>query len=190
MRSHPYTPPPPLPSVLDELTALAPLPNQRPRRASFDDAASATAAAPADIPLEALDPETSQLLPARKRRHRVRIQGKLALVRSISTANLSGKAAAQASGRAGGSLEGKRSGEDEELSQTSDTEEEAREVAVRDQQLRGYGIGGAGNIRRPTEVYGLSRPSEGSSTSGADRGLRNLRHLIGRMGDLKNRGSS
>ncbi|CRK33170.1 hypothetical protein BN1708_019215, partial [Verticillium longisporum] len=131
MRSHPYTPPPPLPSVLDELTALAPLPNQRPRRASFDDAVSATAAAPADIPLEALDPETSQLLPARKRRHRVRIQGKLALVRSISTANLSGKAAAQASGRAGGSLEGKRSGEDEELSQTSDTEEEAREVAVR-----------------------------------------------------------
>ncbi|KAF3354934.1 hypothetical protein VdG1_04359, partial [Verticillium dahliae VDG1] len=99
----------------------------------------------------ALDPETSQLLPARKRRHRVRIQGKLALVRSISTANLSGKAAAQASGRAGGSLEGKRSGEDEELSQTSDTEEEAREVAVRDQQLRGYGIGGAGNIREAAD---------------------------------------
>ncbi|KAM0324632.1 hypothetical protein ACHAQA_008022 [Verticillium albo-atrum] len=144
MRSHPYTPPPPLPPILDELAALAPLPNQLPRRASFDDAADN------DIPLAPLDPETSQLLPARKRRHRVRIQGRLALVRSVSTANLAGKAAGTTPGRLESSIEGERSaeegkGEGEER-HTSDTEDEVRETAVRDRQFRGYGIGGAGNI--------------------------------------------
>lgn len=35
---------------------------------------------------------------------------------------------------------------------SSETEEDEAETALRDRQRRGYGIGGAGNIRRPTEV--------------------------------------
>lgn len=74
------------------------------------------------------DPDTSRLLPARKRRqHRVRVQGRLAVVRSVSTADLKAGDGEAAPGR--------RSADDE------------RETAVRDRQLRGYGIGGAGNIR-------------------------------------------
>ncbi|UQC81532.1 uncharacterized protein CLUP02_07018 [Colletotrichum lupini] len=34
------------------------------------------------------DPESDQLIPTKKRRHRVRVQGRLAVVRSVSTANL------------------------------------------------------------------------------------------------------
>jgi hypothetical protein len=155
MRSHPYAHPPPLPPIFDELASiLPPLPNQASR--SQDDL---------DIPLCELDSETGQLLPARRRRHHVRVQGRLAVVRSISTANLRSPTAARSpSGTSSPStprfetaLAGstvlaaaaarrprRRSLDDGSCSDTEEDDE--RETKVRDRQLRGYGIGGVGNI--------------------------------------------
>ncbi|KAI1117747.1 hypothetical protein F5Y14DRAFT_401731 [Nemania sp. NC0429] len=84
------------------------------------------------------DPEIDLLLPRRQRRHRVRIQGRLAIVRTVSVANPP---------RA-------KSG----ISTTAHRDEvgcgDEDYVAQHDEQFRGYGIGGAGNIRRPTDVMG------------------------------------
>lgn len=175
MRSHPYTPAPPLPPLLDDLADefSSILPNQAPRRCGSDTDLS--------IELAPVDPDTSRLLPVRRKRHHVRIQGKLVVVRSVSTANLRpspssprlpsptplpGSASPtgdrQVSTAGGGRIyesavgsavtprtrrrrsldDGAVDGESE-----AETEEEAREVVIRDRQLRGYGIGGAGNIR-------------------------------------------
>jgi hypothetical protein len=156
MRSHPYTPPPPLPPIFDEIASIIPLPNQARHSMSQDDM---------DIPLYDIDPETSQLLPVRRRRHHVRVQGRLALVRSISTANLrspttprivsgtsspgtprfetalAGSTAMTTSRRR---RSRRRSLDDGSCSDTEEDDE--RETTVRDRQLRGYGIGGVGNI--------------------------------------------
>ncbi|KAK1994959.1 hypothetical protein LX36DRAFT_538571, partial [Colletotrichum falcatum] len=48
---------------------------------------------------------------------------------------------------------------DDASSDGAGDDHDARETAVRDRQFRGYGIGGAGNIRRPTEVYGSTKSS-------------------------------
>ncbi|KAK2043393.1 hypothetical protein LZ31DRAFT_555135 [Colletotrichum somersetense] len=176
------------------------------------------------------DPEADQLIPTRKRRHRVRVQGRLAVVRSVSTANLrpaasvapalpspvATAAAAAASGTAtpatprfesgvtGSSSAGmmpprRRKSFDDASSDCTD-EDDARETAVRDRQFRGYGIGGAGNIRRPTEVYGstkssssLSRFSLFSPSSPADEtGKRqwSFKKLFARTGGRKGKGVS
>ncbi len=187
MRSHPYSPPPPLPPILDELASI--LPNQTPRRHSPT----------AGFDLLDLDPETSQLLPlpaARRKRHHVRVQGRLALVRSISTADLAGSSSSPLGsaepGSAGASrfesavgsvVSGRRGrghgrrrrrsldecevGEgpwardadlllfDEASEESeSETEENERETVLRDTQLRGYGIGGVGNIRMSPRLSG------------------------------------
>ncbi len=167
-RSHPYVPPPPLPPLLDdiadELSSI--LPNQSgPDRRGSD----------TEIELGELDPDTSRLIPIRPKRHHVRVQGKLVVVRSVSTAILrptvSGSpsrdrpvsiVAGPVTGRyesAVGSTTAPRSskrrsrrrslddGAAEEGSET-ETEEEVRETGIRDRQWRGYGIGGAGNIRK------------------------------------------
>ncbi|EFX04706.1 hypothetical protein CMQ_1634 [Grosmannia clavigera kw1407] len=73
------------------------------------------------------DLDTNRLLPTsnrRRKRHQVRVQGRLALPQQQSV--------------------------DDDASGTD--EEDTVETARRDRQRRGYGIGGAGNIRRPTEV--------------------------------------
>ncbi|KAM7218045.1 hypothetical protein V8F06_006580 [Rhypophila decipiens] len=215
MRSHPYTAPPPLPPLLDEIAdeLVSILPNQgspRSRRTSEE----------TEFELGEIDPETSRLVPAQQKRHHVRIQGKLVLVRSVSTANLrsnglpGGPSATMiaankriatmpmttsldassktspglgASLGSGGSSSGGSSNNllsprhdpgvgastarlnrrisrrqsydgsamsaaDDDNDDEAKTEAEVRETIVRDRQLRGYGIGGAGNIRRPTEV--------------------------------------
>ncbi|KAJ2989574.1 hypothetical protein NUW58_g3404 [Xylaria curta] len=107
------------------------------------------------------DSEVNQLLPCRQRRHRVRIQGRLAIVRTVSIVNLRQtkhgsptahmaqkredlRSIIQRGGPCGGS-EGEDGDEDD--------------GAVRDAQFRGYGIGGAGNIRRPTDVTSSASPS-------------------------------
>ncbi|KAH6677870.1 hypothetical protein F5X68DRAFT_193436 [Plectosphaerella plurivora] len=151
-----------------------------------------------DLPVALLDPETSQLLPPRKKKHRVRVQGRLAVVRSVSTANLgsptgSGPPSAGSatprfeSGVGGHSAAGSpRRGRRRSLDDGSGSEmeeEEVRETAVRDRQLRGYGIGGAGNIRRPTDVYGSSSRSDSSPDKRWWNG--SLRDLIGRVSERK-----
>ncbi|KAH8903752.1 hypothetical protein BR93DRAFT_179098 [Coniochaeta sp. PMI_546] len=175
MRSHPYTPPPPLPPLFDdladELSSILPNQDARPRRRS----------SVPDIPLSELDPDTSRLLspaPTARQRHshhHVRVQGRLALVRSVSTANLRSPTAGSTSAAAGSvppvpryesavgsavSSSGKRRGrgrrrqrrslEDDFRDGGTDTESEdeerKRETVMRDTQLRGYGIGGVGNI--------------------------------------------
>ncbi len=152
MRSRPYTPPPSI-SLPPLLAAVLPLQTAR------------------DVPLDTLDPETSRLIPVRKkkRQHHVRVQGRLALVRSISIADLSFGKGAHATNAASAAPPSRyfesavgsavastrrhrrrsldedgrrRSGSDD-----SDIEEDERETTLRDQQLRGYGIGGVGNIR-------------------------------------------
>ena len=158
MRSHPYTPPPPLPRILDDLVdeLSAILPNSERRRASDP-----------EIELGDLDPESSRLLPVKRKRHTVRVQGKLVVVRSVSTVNLAG---GLAGGGGGGRYESavssaavgaprrprarRRSLEqptrrrfDGSLSDDDDRGGDM-EVIRSDRQLRGYGIGGAGNIRR------------------------------------------
>ncbi|ERS95357.1 hypothetical protein HMPREF1624_08235 [Sporothrix schenckii ATCC 58251] len=86
------------------------------------------------------DPDAGPLLaPAStpRTRHRVRIQGRLVHVRSVSS-SVSRSVSTPLAG--------------------------ARDTALCDRQRRGYGIGGAGNIRRPTEVvqfYALSRTGPG-----------------------------
>ncbi|KAI1759514.1 hypothetical protein GGR53DRAFT_140935 [Hypoxylon sp. FL1150] len=170
MRSRPYSPPPPLPPILSTyLPNRDPLKDSRHRRVSED-----------GLPLRDLDPESSRLLPQRKRgTHHVRIQGKLAPVRSVSVANprsrsadcrasspllLRDEAPRCVDAAVGGmvlssrSRRRRRSEDDTE----SETEEEIRE---RDTQLRGYGIGGAGNIRRATDVIGTSSRTSSLSLS-------------------------
>ena len=195
MRSHPYTPPPPLPPLLDDLAdeLAAILPNQ----SSSTAAMARRHSDDISIELAALDHDTSRLIqpsnPRRVKRHHVRVQGKLVVVRSISTANLHAPIgtpttqspalpaglgmgvglARTASGErqlfesaVGGSTlspgmrsrkgrrgqRGRRRSLDDDGAVGSDdteteTEEEVRETVRRDRQLRGYGIGGAGNIR-------------------------------------------
>ncbi|KAK3376197.1 hypothetical protein B0T24DRAFT_216373 [Lasiosphaeria ovina] len=187
MRSHPYTPPPPLPLVLDELAdeLAAILPNQggaRYRRASDG-----------EVEMCELDPDTSRLLPVRPKRHHVRIQGQLVLVRSISTANLrpppgrrqsvspspggttptsagprfESAGVSKLAARRRLSLDdgAARQEADGAASDDTETEEEVRDTITRDRQLRGYGIGGAGNIRRPTEVINFPARRPGSTLS-------------------------
>lgn len=85
------------------------------------------------------DPETDRLLPHRQCRHRVRIQGRLAIVRTVSVPNSrqvkngSPIAHMNISRRGSYKSEVKR--------------DEGDYVGERDEQFRGYGIGGAGNIR-------------------------------------------
>ncbi|KAK0610644.1 hypothetical protein B0T17DRAFT_621107 [Bombardia bombarda] len=218
MRSHPYTAPPPLPPFLDELAdeLSAILPNQGPRRprASED----------TEVELSELNHDTSRLLPVRQKRHHVRVQGKLVLVRSISTADLRPlpsplsplpplppmhratsssspsspvnhgnalpspavttsryeSAVGSSSNRhrprqkTGGRRRRSYDGglrDDESWETETETEEEVRETGIRDRQLRGYGIGGAGNIRRPTDVMHFSDRRPGSSIALFSNGL-------------------
>ncbi|OTB12493.1 hypothetical protein K445DRAFT_182649 [Daldinia sp. EC12] len=130
MRSHPYTPPPSLPPLLAELSTF--LPNRDHRSEEGD----------REISLFDLDPETSRLLPAQERpQHCVRVQGRLAPVRSVSVAN------------------------PRSISQTGFDAAVGSDIRERDAQLRGYGIGGRGNIRRPTDVIGTQSSSSLSALS-------------------------
>ncbi|ORY67035.1 uncharacterized protein BCR38DRAFT_338390 [Pseudomassariella vexata] len=135
MRSHPYRAPPPLPPLLDELSTY--LPNRDGRRANDD----------TEIPLSDFNPDTSSLLPRKRRQHRVRVQGRLALVRSVSVANLNASTGIPSPrdsiARFDTGITGK-SRRRRSIDAVSDMEEDVEE---RDTQFRGYGIGGAGNIR-------------------------------------------
>ncbi|KAL6866393.1 hypothetical protein ACO1O0_002501 [Amphichorda felina] len=143
MRSRPYAPPPPLPPIFDELAAVLPFP--KPAYRSRDDA---------DIPLDTLDHDTSQLIPTKKRTHRVWVQGQLVDVRTVSTTTRSKSTSGYDRGVSGSRR--RRS-----LDDTANFDhEEDRETVLRTKQLRGYGIGGVGNIRRPTDViHGPNPPT-------------------------------
>lgn len=165
MRSRPYSPPPPLPPLLSELSTY--LPNREPLKDSHRHSEDA-------LPLADLDPETCRLLPPQQRKrgtHHVRIQGKLAPVRSVSVVNLRSKSvdhraptsslrdeARFVDAAVGGTVVARKSrrrrrrggksedGDGDGTGSEMDGEDE-EEVRERDTQLRGYGIGGAGNIR-------------------------------------------
>jgi hypothetical protein len=115
-----------------------------------------------DIPLSALDPETSRLIPTKKHAHRAWIQGRLAPVRVASTTSLRNappkysdvfaspsqcdhdngglrRRSLDDGGASGGAANG--DGLDDDESDGAD-----KEVRYQARQLRGYGIGGAGNI--------------------------------------------
>jgi hypothetical protein len=140
MRSRPYTPPPSFPPFLDNIAAMLPMP--KPTYRAKDDS---------DIQLRELDPESSRLIPEKKKKsHRVWVQGKLAQVRSVSSSQVKSQRKARERGK-GKSInssnltpERRKSLGDE---QDAGVETEDEETAVRAQQLRGYGIGGIGNIR-------------------------------------------
>lgn len=146
MRSRPYTPPPPLPPIFDDLASMLP----RPKAAYHPNSSTG------DIPLDNLDPETSQLIPTKKRTHRVWVQGKLAAVRSVSIAARSKSRSRADRGIVGDRVQRRRRSVDDV--RNLDDEEE-KETAIRARQLRGYGIGGVGNIRRPTDVIHGSHPA-------------------------------
>ncbi|OIW26252.1 hypothetical protein CONLIGDRAFT_467418 [Coniochaeta ligniaria NRRL 30616] len=224
MRSHPYTPPHPLPPLLDdladELSSILPAQDSRPRRRS----------SLPDIPLSDLDPDTSRLLsppPAARQRHHhhhVRVQGRLALVRSVSTVNMRSPTAGSTSptgsvppvprfepavgsavalgrkGKGKGRRQRRRSLDDEFRDGGTETEREdeerQRETVIRDTQLRGYGIGGVGNIRRPIDVvhftpsntsnrmsslllFSSTAPSSPTSLTSPERRKWNLREIFG-----------
>ncbi|KAI3319890.1 hypothetical protein HD806DRAFT_508227 [Xylariaceae sp. AK1471] len=114
------------------------------------------------------DPETNQLLPRRQRQHRVRIQGRLAIVRTASMANLGQARNSSPTAQsdlncedARGSLFRRRGSYDD----SEAGEDDSDSVAERDAQFRGYGIGGAGNIRRPTDIMGASSSASPSLLS-------------------------
>ncbi|KAI1486670.1 hypothetical protein F5X96DRAFT_220033 [Biscogniauxia mediterranea] len=209
MRSHPHTPPPALPPLLSDLSAYLQTGDRKPSRGH-------------EVPSSTEpDPDTSRLLPPPQHRpHRVRVQGQLAVVRSVSVANLKsaealrlardGDARRSGSGQRRGGRRRRRSLDNDE----SESDAEDREVAARDRQLRGYGIGGAGNIRRPTDVMGgpsrtsgslsrlFARPGSTSSgspsatatttplTPGSERKRwgRSIEGFLNRVGDRKRRG--
>ncbi|RWA12556.1 hypothetical protein EKO27_g2574 [Xylaria grammica] len=103
------------------------------------------------VPLVDSDPETTRLLPRRQCRRRVRIQGQLAIVRTVSVSNLQQAKNGNGTGRLstdhkdvrGSPLRRQDSYDGSEVGD----EEDGDDVAKRDAQFRGYGIGGAGNIR-------------------------------------------
>ncbi|KAK6952608.1 hypothetical protein Daesc_004898 [Daldinia eschscholtzii] len=132
MRSHPYTPPPSLPPLLAELSTF--LPNRDHRSEEGD----------RDISLFDLDPETSRLLPAQERpQHCVRVQGRLAPVRSVSVANPRSRSQTRFDAAVSGTpARPQRRRSSDDLSR-----EVGSDIRERDAQLRGYGIGGRGNIR-------------------------------------------
>ncbi|CAK7231531.1 hypothetical protein SCUCBS95973_007947 [Sporothrix curviconia] len=169
------------------------------------------------------------LAPPKRKRHQVRVQGRLVLVRSVSAVNLASPPSSTGTapllpstlrGERGdpgvGSVVGGSSSSSQQKTRrntrrtaestarrqscagpdtnpacteaglflgdddvdhdgavdtsASDTEEDEQETALRDRQRRGYGIGGAGNIRRPTEVVQFySSSSMSSRKSRADR---------------------
>ncbi|CAJ2508517.1 Uu.00g135430.m01.CDS01 [Anthostomella pinea] len=113
-----------------------------------------------------MDAETSHLLPQKQHQHqhqhRVHIQGKLALVRSVSIANLQATNPPPTSQAGSGRFDGAGVSNSLQSRQrrrsTDGTSEPANDP--RDTQHRSYGIGGAGNIRRPIDIMGVSsRPS-------------------------------
>ncbi|KAI3339319.1 hypothetical protein F4824DRAFT_498586 [Ustulina deusta] len=126
------------------------------------------------VPLVNLDAETNHLLPRRQRPLRVRIQGRLAIVRTVSVANLRPARTGAPTARADttreyvrGSPMRRRGSDDgseveEEEEEDDDDDDDDDDVVEGDAQFRGYGIGGAGNIRRPTEVMGA--PSSASTS--------------------------
>ncbi|KAK8084500.1 hypothetical protein PG997_005771 [Apiospora hydei] len=203
MRSHAHTPAAPLPPLFEHDTTYLPNRGSLLQRApSLDfgaennDEDSYGYSSDFGIPLAALDHDTSRLLqpPPRCRRsrlqHRVRIQGQLALVRSVSVANLpqpslpnsttapghhlSPSLATRSDAGIGGSGGNKALGSRTQRPRSGarvnwtgaatarataaptsrwsldieDDDEEDSELRERDTQLRGYGIGGAGNIRK------------------------------------------
>ncbi|OTB00771.1 hypothetical protein M426DRAFT_324012 [Hypoxylon sp. CI-4A] len=179
MRSRPYTPPPPLPPLLTELSAYLPNRGRDLRGSGSSDA---------EVALSDLDPETSRLLsspPPRKRAlHRVRVQGRLAAVRSVSVADsrsascgapetrFDAAAGAVGGGNGGGGGRRRRRRSEDDLidgdggeGEVVDDDDDDGETEERDAQMRGYGIGGRGNIRRPTEVIGTSSKSSLSISS-------------------------
>ncbi|KAH9890738.1 hypothetical protein F4778DRAFT_365866 [Xylariomycetidae sp. FL2044] len=214
MRSHPYAPPPtPITPLLDELSTYLPNRGPQPPKPTTRDGNDGEES---NILLDNLDPDTSRLLPRKRRQHRVRVQGRLALVRSVSVVNLSSASQAGSdTGVGGGPLPARRRrrrrrrpGDDLVSSKTEDEDEcdYDTEVESRDTQFRGYGIGGAGNIRRPTEVMGASSRASlslsslfSSSSSGPSSPLSPLRpgrrrwdfaDLMERIRDRKGKGNS
>ncbi|KAI6780690.1 uncharacterized protein J7T54_001194 [Emericellopsis cladophorae] len=153
------------------------LPAPKPAYRSKDDS---------DIQLQELDPESSRLIPQKKKSHRVWVQGKLAQVRSVSTARIKSQKKAREAEK------GKEADKNNETpqrrnsagdQQDTGTETEDEETAVRARQLRGYGIGGIGNIRRPTEViHGPnpppSRSEPGTLSKGRAASKWNLREMF------------
>lgn len=125
MRSRPYKPPPPIP-LLDDIAAMIPRPKP-------------TASPSNHIALDTLDHETSRLIPPKRRTHHVWVQGRLAAVRTVSTASLS--SASRRDCGVSGTTARRHS-----LGSSGDDHDE-RETALREKQMRGYGIGGLGNIR-------------------------------------------
>ena len=165
------------------------------------------------------------LAPAKPKRHQVRVQGRLVLVRSVSAVNLNSPSTSSSSPGArppplpsplrlrgdpgvGYVADNRRSSsnsqqktstrrrrdprpqsyagtdtgsassstvdglylgvDDDDNDDDEHEEEDHHQTALRDRQRRGYGIGGAGNIRRPTEViqfYSLSSPLSASRRS-------------------------
>ncbi|KAI0411637.1 hypothetical protein F5X98DRAFT_43853 [Xylaria grammica] len=110
------------------------------------------------VPLVGSDPETTRLLPRRQCRRRVRIQGQLAIVRTVSVSNLQQAKNGNGTGRLSTDHKDVRGSplrrQDSYDGSEAEDEEDGDDVAKRDAQFRGYGIGGAGNIRRPIDVVG------------------------------------
>ncbi|KAK4171994.1 hypothetical protein QBC36DRAFT_338859 [Triangularia setosa] len=130
-----------------------------------------------DHQFRVVEPDTSRLLPPpraefKRVEHHVRVQGKLVLVKSISTADLpntpplsTGLTSSRSTTPVGYefALGGHLQAEVEKRGRSMDDPETVHEKlgAIRDRQWRGYGIGGAGNIRRPTDVVQFpSMPTE------------------------------
>lgn len=145
MRSHPYESPPPFPPILNSLAALLPEPppSHQPYGSLSDDS----------VQLSQLDHDTSRLVPGQKQRHHVWVQGKLTPVRSVSTANLSLDKSDATRGKKRETMRDletprRRSFGDQYWPDDEETTQGQDKAAIRQStQLRGYGIGGAGNIR-------------------------------------------
>ncbi|KAI0190719.1 hypothetical protein EV127DRAFT_480959 [Xylaria flabelliformis] len=104
------------------------------------------------VPLMDSDPEMNRLLPRRQRRHHVRIQGRLATVRAVSVASLRQE-------KNGSPITFMDMSHEVMQQDAYDGDEFEDDIVEHDAQFRAYGIGGAGNIRRPTDVTSSASPS-------------------------------
>ncbi|KAI1338123.1 hypothetical protein F5Y15DRAFT_417177 [Xylariaceae sp. FL0016] len=143
MRSGPPASPKSLPSLLRDRTAYFTGRNQNPRASD-------------EIVLSEVDSETSQLLPQKRNLHHVRVQGRLAVVRSVSIGDL--KTMSREPSKCSSTPLSPRNGPVRPSSSEKHKENRigGEKVSEKDMQFRGYGIGGAGNIRRPMDVAGAS----------------------------------
>ncbi|KAI0517753.1 hypothetical protein F5B22DRAFT_97612 [Xylaria bambusicola] len=149
------------------------------------------------VPLINLHREASRPLPRRQRARRVRIQGRLAVVQTVSVTKSRQVKNGTSITRTDVHCKyvrviQKRRKTSYDGGNIEEYDHDDGYTVEDDRQFRGYGIGGAGNIRRPTDIIGTSSRSTTSAmnTKLSKLKLRMSRLLHSLRGYRKSKGST